>query len=228
MTTRSPQYAVPALDKALDVLEVLAVQANGMTQSELAASVSRTPSQVFRVLQRLERRGWILRDPHSGLYELSTRMLDLAHRRPPLRGLVAAALPPMRELAETTRQSCNLGVRDGGRVRVVAQVESPSDFGFRVRVGAEFGSDTPAGRILYDGAGDGWLRVDDAVQHGITDLVVPVVDRDGEPVAALTVPYVATSFSAHPVEEVLAAARVAGERISERLTGGESPVRALD
>lgn len=52
MASPAPDYAVPALDKALDVLELLAEQSGGLTQSEIADAVSRTPSQIFRVLQR--------------------------------------------------------------------------------------------------------------------------------------------------------------------------------
>ena len=35
----------------------------------------------------------------------------------------------MRELSDRVQQSCNLSVLDMGAVRVVAQVESPADFG---------------------------------------------------------------------------------------------------
>ncbi|MEO6942716.1 MAG: helix-turn-helix domain-containing protein [Terrimesophilobacter sp.] len=218
-TDQSQNYAVPALDKALDILEFLADQAGGISQGELAQAVGRTPSQIFRVLQRLERRGWIVRERPSGLYLLSTRMLELAHRYPPLRGLIALALGPMRELTDAVHQSCNLAVLDGSAVRVIAQVESPADFGFRVRVGSEFPLDTPAGRVLTEGAPAGFLRQDDVLQPGITDLVAPIVDASGVTVAAITVPYIATSFSDLPIDAVLGALRRTGELVSLRVQG---------
>lgn len=217
--TAAPSYAVPALDKALDILEFLADQAGGRSQGEIAHTVGRTPSQIFRVLQRLERRGWIVRERPSGLYLLSTRMLELANRQPPLRGLIALAIGPMRELTESIRQSCNLSVLDAGRVRIIAHVESPEDFGFRIRVGAEFPIDTPAGQLLTDGAPSGYLRIDDALQPGITDLVAPVVDSSNNTVAAITVPYIATTFSTVPIDTVVAVVRELGERVSSRLQG---------
>lgn len=218
-----PEYAVPALDKAIDILELLADQNGGLTQGEIASAVGRTASQIFRVLQRLERRGWIFRERQSGLYLLSTMMFDLANRHPPLRGLVALALGPMRELTEAVRQSCNLSVLDADRVRVVAQVESPADFGFRVRLGAEFSVDlTPAGRVLVHGAPEGYLRQDDALQPGITDLVVPVTGRDGATIAAITVPYIATTFSTLDVDSVLRLVRETGELVSSRVRGGSA------
>ena len=202
-----PEYAVPALDKALDVLELLADQGGGLTQAAIATGVGRSVNEIFRVLQRLERRGWIYRDRTSGLH-------------PPLRGLIELALGPMRRLAETTRQSCNLSVLDADQVRVIAQVESPADFGFRVRVGAQFPREsTASGITLTGGAVAGFLRRDDPVQPGITDLVAPVLGSDDRIVAALTIPYVATSFSEIGVDAVLAELIEAGLWISSRLQG---------
>lgn len=236
MVEQQPEYAAPAVDKALDILELLASTAGGLSQLDIAKAVSRSPGQIFRVLLRLEKRGYVYREPQSGLYQLSMRLFDLAHRHEPMRSLIAAAIPAMRMVAETTRQSCNLGVIDEGRVRIIAQVESPDDFGFRVRVGAMFPLErTASGHVLAafgaapsEGIDEevlAQIRHDrftirpDAAQPGITDIVHPVL-RSGidEAIAALTVPYIATSYSEVPVELVSdAAAR--GAREIERTLG---------
>lgn len=238
-------YGVPAVDKALDILELLAAQSGGIGQAQLAEALGRSVGEIFRVLQTLERRGFITRDSRSGLYLLSTRMLELANLHPPLRGLVQVALGPMQRLAAAARQSCNLSILEGASVRVIAQVESPADFGFRVRLGAAFPSEsTPAGTALLafampdsreaalteltarglDAASfaalngrieaarrTGWVEDTDPVQAAILDIAHPVYGRDGHAVAALTVPYVATSYSAKEAGTVreLAAATAA-------------------
>lgn len=217
-STSTPDYAVPALDKAIDILELLAEQSGGLSQGAIAEAVGRSASQIFRVLQRLERRGWIVRE--SGLYLLSTRMFDLAHRQPALRGLIAAALPAMRELSEGVHQSCNLSVLDADRVRVIAQVESPAEFGFRVRVGAQFPTDTPAGQVLSGASSGAFLRQADSLQPGIIDLVVPVLSQELV-IAAITVPYIATSYSEPTVDEVALRVIAAGEQVSSRLQGAQ-------
>ena len=228
----TPEYAAPAIDKALDILELLADRSGGMSQLDIARAIGRSPGQVFRPLMRLERRGYVYRDRRTGLYELSMRLFDLAHRAEPLRSLVSASATPMRELATAVGQSCNLSVLDSGRVRVVAQVESPADFGFRVRVGALFDVEhTPTGRVLAafggevdvasDAARDavairraGHLVQPDAAQPGITDVVFPILRADGaDAVAALTVPYVATSYSGIHLDAVLAETAAAAEAI---------------
>ena len=234
MAPRVPDYAAPALDKALDILELLADQGTGLSQTEIAEAVGRNVSQIYRVLATLERRGYLMRDDRSGLYVLSMALFDLAHRHPPLRGLVQLAAGPMRALADRVRQSCNLSVDDAGSVRVIAQAESPADFGYHVRVGARFPIETTAtGAVLTAGRADaaapapeeakalreGYLTRPDRLQAGVTDVVVAVAGRAGETVAALTVPYVATSYSTVGLNEVVDAARATASEISARLGG---------
>lgn len=236
MVEQQPDYAAPAVDKALDILETLAAAADGLSQLDIAKAVDRSPGQIFRVLLRLEKRGYLHRDPQSGLYQLSMRLFDLAHRHEPTRSLIAAAMPAMRRVADATRQSCNLGVIDEGRVRIIAQVESPDDFGFHVRIGALFPLDGTASgtvlaafssvahtdvpeSVLADIRRDRLLVRPDSAQPGITDIVHPIL-RSGldEAVAALTVPYIATSYSRVPAEDVSAAA-ARGAREIERALG---------
>jgi len=233
---RTTDYSAPALDKALDILEILADQAGGLSQTEIAEAVGRNVSQIYRVLATLERRGYLTRDDRSGRYVLSMALFDLAHRHPPLRGLVQLAAGPMRELADAIRQSCNLGVDDAGVVRIIAQAESPADFGYQVRVGARFPLESTAtGAVLSARAADaavdllpgeaeqladGYLTRPDRLQAGVTDVVVAVTDRIGGTVAALTVPYIGTSYSAVRLEDVVHAARGTAAEISARLGGG--------
>ncbi|MDP3208342.1 MAG: helix-turn-helix domain-containing protein [Rhodoglobus sp.] len=212
----APDYSVPALEKGLDIIELLADTAGGLGQTEIAEATGRTVGQIFRVLGVLERRGYVVRDRQSGLYSFSMMSFDLAHRHPPLRGLVALATTPMRELADLVRQSCNLSIVDAGRVRVIAQVESPADFGYRVRVGAVFSLETAAGEVL---GGASALTRGDPLQAGITDVVAPIVDARGTTRAALTVPYVATTFSGIPVDSVVSAAGETAAEISRLLQG---------
>lgn len=221
-----PDYAVPALDKALDILEFLAAEPGERSQTEIADAVGRSVSQIFRVLTTLERRGYLYRDPASGLYGVSLALFELAHRHPPLRGLIRLAMGPMRDLADAVEQSCNLGVRDGDAVRVIAQAESPANFGYVVRVGALFPLDTAAGLVLAGEADGDVITRQDPVQDAVTDVVAAIRDAQGATVATLTVPYIGTSYSAHPLDVVVAAARDTAAVISARVQGGSAQTAA--
>lgn len=214
MSLPAPEYSVPAVDKALDILELLAASPEPLTQTAIAEATGRSVGQLFRVLVTLERRGFLVRERGGG-YMLGTRLFDLAHQHEPLRGLRAAALPVMHDLALEVQQSCNLAVLDGDRVRVIAQVESPADFGYRVRVGALFDAATTATGEVLLGAPE-VVRAD-ALQHGITDVVVAIRGAETATVAALTVPYVSTSFSTVAHDLVVTRTRAAAAAISDRL-----------
>lgn len=132
-----PLYTAPALEKGLDVLELLAAEREGLAQGAIAQRLGRSAPELFRMLSVLERRGYL--DRHSdGCYRLSLRLFELAHQHPPVNRLLAVALPAMQELAEATRQSSHLVVHFDSRILVVAQVESPEPMGFSVRMGTHF------------------------------------------------------------------------------------------
>jgi len=46
----APRYPTPALEKGLDILELLANHPTGLTKSEVARSLDRTVSEIFRML----------------------------------------------------------------------------------------------------------------------------------------------------------------------------------
>lgn len=130
------RYRAPALEKGLDILELLADSQHGLTLSEMALSFGRTRNEIFRMLSCLEDRRYIARKNGDDRYQLTARMFELAHRHPPTHDLVAAALPIMRQLASESHQSCQMGMQHEGDVLVFAQVDTPRLVGIAMRVGA--------------------------------------------------------------------------------------------
>jgi DNA-binding IclR family transcriptional regulator len=131
-------YSAPALEKGLDILELLAGSSPGLTQNQIAARLERSPSELFRMVEVLERRGYLARSATDGSYQLSLKLFELAHRHPPVKRLLAVALPRMHDLAQETNQSNHLVVLHEHRILVLAQVDSPQAMGFSVRLGAHF------------------------------------------------------------------------------------------
>ncbi len=132
----SGSYASPALDKGLDVLEMLAHESTGMTKSEIARSLGRTVSEIFRMLVCLERRGYIAQADGDERYTLSLKLFKLAHEHPPTERLLAEALPRMRAISEETQQSCHLGVLESHQVAILAQANAPNSIGLFVKAGS--------------------------------------------------------------------------------------------
>lgn len=143
------RYGAPALEKGLDVLELLAGLSHGVSQSEIAQLLGRSLQEVYRVVMVLERRGFIQRRMGEDGYFLSNRMFDLANRYPPLSRLINLATPLMHQAAGAANQALHMAILDSTSIRVIAQVDSPAPFGFRLRVGTKNPAmATASGRLL--------------------------------------------------------------------------------
>lgn len=144
-----PAYPVPALEKGLDLLEALAAAALPQSLAGLAARQARSSSELFRMLNCLERRGYVTRDPVSGKYGLSLKLFALAHGHSVADKLLAAARGPMRALTARVRESCHLSLLERGRLLVVAQEECPERVRLSIEVGGVFDPvATASGRLL--------------------------------------------------------------------------------
>ena len=128
------KYRAPALDKGLDILELLARTSGPLSMTAIATAIGYSKGEIFRMLQVLEERGYIARENDSG-FVLTNRLFLLGMERPPVRTLVDAALPVMHRLAQQAMQACHLVVASGEQMVVIARVEPPGDLGFVVRVG---------------------------------------------------------------------------------------------
>jgi len=135
-SSRITRYTAPALEKGLDVLELLASVSEGLTNSEIARTLGRTVSEVFRMLVCLEQRGYISRTEPDERYRLTLKLFEVVHRYHPLQRLLVLARPLMQQVAHSTGQSCHLAMLNSAEVVVVAQVEAPGKMGFSVRLGA--------------------------------------------------------------------------------------------
>ena len=110
-------YRAPALDKGLDIIELLSATDGGMVQADIAKALGRSANEIFRMLDRLVRRGYVQRNADH--YELTLKLFTLSHQHAPLRRLVSLANPVLRELSMNSQQSCQLAVYDRGHVVVV-------------------------------------------------------------------------------------------------------------
>jgi DNA-binding IclR family transcriptional regulator len=130
-----PRYATPALEKGLDVLELLARQPGGLTKSQVARELDRTVSEIFRMLVCLEERGYIAQVEEEK-YALTLKLFKLVQEHPPTERLLTESLPVLQRVAHDTMQSCHLGVLESGRVAILAQVNAPTNIGFYVKLGS--------------------------------------------------------------------------------------------
>ena len=132
---KTVRYEAPALEKGLDILELLAGTTDPMSLSRISEAVGRSRSEMYRVLQVLERRHYLERLPDDDRYTLTNRLFMLGMERPAIKGLLEIALPMMHELSEEIQQPCHLVVPSDQHMVVIARVESPYELGLVVRIG---------------------------------------------------------------------------------------------
>lgn len=135
LESKSERYSAPALEKGLDVLELLAKEREPMTRAMICERLKRSHSELFRMIQVLEFRGFIHQSPDGSGFLPTDKLFTLGMERAPVKTMLEVALPVMRELTHRVEQSCHLSVRSGSEIVVVARMESSEQIGFTVRVG---------------------------------------------------------------------------------------------
>jgi len=129
------EYAAPALDKGLDILELLCRAEAPLTQKQIAAKLGRTVGELYRMVASLVSRNYI--SQIGDTYHITTKLFELAQINPPTHRLLLEATPIMQKLAGEIEQSCHLTVYGQGRQVVIAKVDSPSSMGYSIRLGSE-------------------------------------------------------------------------------------------
>lgn len=129
------RYRAPALEKGLDILELLADASEPLSFAGIADQLDRSRGELHRMVQVLQFRDYIEQVPGSDGYQLTDRLFSLGMRQPRTRNLVEVSLPLMRQLVQKCGESCHLALHSRGEMVVVARIESGEQVGFSVRVG---------------------------------------------------------------------------------------------
>lgn len=146
----SSRYRAPALEKGLDILELMAREQVPQTMSQLSERLGRSKGEIFRMIQVLEERLYIARRAGEDGYSLTNRLFTLGMEQPPFRGLLETSLPVMHRLAETIWQSCHLVLASQDQIVVIARVDAPGEVGFAVRLGHRLPlQNSTSGRVLF-------------------------------------------------------------------------------
>ena len=154
-----PNYSVPALEKGLTVLELLARASEPLSLSQISEMMANSTSQLFRTMNCLVEGGYVIKDEIHGKYSLTLKLFELANRHSPLKHLLHVANLPIQELARTIRESCHISIIQHGQLLVVGQAESPEKVQITVSVGTSFPLvSTVSGRLLLAAMDDVSLR----------------------------------------------------------------------
>ena len=160
-------YSAPALEKGLDILEMLCHSEQPLSQKDMAQRLGRSVGEIYRMVSCLVNRNYVALVDDS-CYAITTKLFELSHINPPTHRLLFEAMPIMQRLANELDQSCHLTVYGQGKQVVLCKVDTPSGMGFAVRAGAELDVLVSAsGRVLLAFQDDEtrMLRIEESIQR---------------------------------------------------------------
>jgi len=150
-----PNYRVPALEKGLDVLEILSGTSEPLSLSQISDVSGKSTSELFRTLNCLVERDYIAKDEISGKYGLTLKLFELSHRHSPMDHLLSISEKPMEDCARLLGESCHISVLRHNKIQVISQVHPPRRVRISISVGSLFPAiQTVSGRLLYSAMDD--------------------------------------------------------------------------
>ncbi len=133
--SRKGAYTAPALEKGLEILELLADAGEPLSAKNIADSLGRSKNEIFRMVFVLVERGYLNRDAATDRLTLSNKLFELGMRTPRSRKLVEVAMPAMEQLSDDTGHSSHLVVINRGETVVIAAAAGSAELNLTLRLG---------------------------------------------------------------------------------------------
>jgi DNA-binding IclR family transcriptional regulator len=238
---RTSRYRAPALEKGLDVIELLAAEKSPLNLSAISQRLGRSSGELFRMLQVLEFKGFITTSDNGTGYVLTNKLFALAMAQAPVRSLVETALPNMRKLSHDIGQSCHIAVASEDQIVVITRIEYRREISRATSGLVLFAYQSEEVRRVWlkrcrlkGEAADTFVEranvVRDRGHHeaasdfvrGIVDLSAPIL-RGDIAVAALTVPFVHSNPLVMEMPQAVEYVRAAARQISNDIVHGDLP-----
>ena len=144
----SAQYLVPALERGLKILEILAAHPSGLLMNEMK-ELNLPSASLYRMLITLTDLGYIVKD-NADRYRLGRKLLSIAYKGLDHSNLTETSASFQRSLRNKVNETVALGVHNGGEGVVIDTIRSEQAVCVYVQIGHHFPLHTaaPAKAIL--------------------------------------------------------------------------------
>lgn len=129
-------YTVPAVDRAIKVLEILSSAQQGMSLAQLASQTKVPKSTMFRILHTLHEHSVIVEDRERKLFSLGMKLLGWGNAALSRIDLKTLAHQHLLKLAHETRESFYLALLDHDEVVLVDRADTPEIWKMVTRLGS--------------------------------------------------------------------------------------------
>jgi DNA-binding IclR family transcriptional regulator len=134
---QSRKYRIPAVEKMLGIVELLAGESRSYSISELAKRLGMSKNMAFRIVKYLEQQGYLETGNGAGGYQLGKGFYRIGVKLAARYELTDRAHPHLCWLSQQTGETANIQAPAGDRVMVMDVVYPPSDYYFHLSIGTK-------------------------------------------------------------------------------------------
>jgi DNA-binding IclR family transcriptional regulator len=151
----SKTQSVPTLEKALQIVEALAISKRGKTLSQLSRSLGLPKSSAHSILVTFEREGYLERDEQTGTYRVGPRLFKIANMAIGGVGLREQASPHLRRLKDKTGLTVHMAIPENDEALLIERIAPEGQFSVSTWIGKRMGLHcTSLGKSLLAYASD--------------------------------------------------------------------------
>jgi DNA-binding IclR family transcriptional regulator len=136
--TQTNKYHVPAIERALDLIDLLASNEKDLSFSEILLALKIPRPSLARILKALTDRGIINKAGDKGRYRLGMKLIYLGNRLESKLKLGSVARPFMEQLATETGKTIELCTLDRDQLILIDQVEGSEGMRLFSRIGSAY------------------------------------------------------------------------------------------
>lgn len=130
------EYTVPAVHRAVQVLEILAGSHTGFSLADLSRQTGIPKSSLFRILLTLEKASIVQLDRARNIYNLGMKLIDWGTRALDKIDLKTVTHPHLVRMANETRESYYVAILDDYEVIIIDRADTPDIWSMVARLGA--------------------------------------------------------------------------------------------
>lgn len=124
-----------SFSKFVQVLQLIADLPSPVVMAELVRASGYPRPTVYRIVAALAAENFIRDNPHTGAFELGTRLLQLASKSWGRSELRLVSVDVLKQLRDTTCETVHLAVPSGDHMVYIEKLESPSAVQMASRIG---------------------------------------------------------------------------------------------
>lgn len=140
MANSAENGSVRVIERTLDIIEALAGAPRGMPLNALSDAVGLHKATVYRLLQSLVGRHYVIKDEENGKYRLTMRLFDLGSQILGGFNLLGVARPYLERISDETHEVVHLAARDNTEIVYLYKVDPNSNV---VQMGSRVGARNP-------------------------------------------------------------------------------------